>query len=135
MTDKSGYKVLKRYLEASVPKSSLNQKVVTIELCCDKLEPSENRFLPKNGTCDVKFFPDCQSLQVDLVLKDREEMTKTKYTYKVRQLPGRIVPQNCTWTVLEGKILIKLCKEEENEDWTLAVSERGVDQVGSDESS
>ncbi|KAK3753915.1 hypothetical protein RRG08_006299 [Elysia crispata] len=62
-------------------------------------------------------------------------MTKTKYTCKVRQLPVRIVREKCSWTILEGMILIKLHKEEENHDWTQAIKLRGVDQLNSDESS
>ncbi|GFO50658.1 hypothetical protein PoB_007716300 [Plakobranchus ocellatus] len=115
--------------------SDLNKEIVIVNIICYKLSPSDNKNLPKHGTCDVKFFPDRQSFQVDLVLKDTTEKTKTKYVGKIRQLPSKIIPERSTWTIERGKIVVKLCKEEENCDWTPMVRIRGLDQLGSDESS
>ncbi|KAK3753918.1 hypothetical protein RRG08_006301 [Elysia crispata] len=134
MSDSSKYRDLKRVL-GEVWAKGVNKEIVTIEIPCDKLIPTENKCLPKNGTCDVKFLPDCRSFEVKLTLKDDKEKTKTRWSFNLRQLPGRIVREKSTWTIVKGMIVVKLHKEEENDDWTLAVRAKGIDQLNSDESS
>ncbi|GFO50659.1 hypothetical protein PoB_007716400 [Plakobranchus ocellatus] len=129
MTD---YKVI-NYELGEIYSSDLDKEIVIVSFICYKLSPSDDKHLPKEGTCNVKFFPDRQSFEVEFVFEDTKKKTKTKYEGKIRQLPSKIIPERSTWTIEKGKIVVKLCKEDKNCDWTPMVRFRGLDQLDDEE--
>ncbi|RUS79703.1 hypothetical protein EGW08_012537 [Elysia chlorotica] len=134
--DHTDYKVLKRVL-GEVCSRDHHKGVVTVEIPCDKLIPTDNRNLPKGGTCNVRFGPEsaCRSFKVKLELIDEKKKTRTLWNFELRRLPGPIDKQKSSWTIVKGMIVFKLHKLEENDDWTPLVQARGIDQLLSDESS
>lgn len=133
-TDKHGYQIKRRRL-GEVWAKNVEKDIVTLEIPCDNLIPGNDKHSPKNGTCDLNFFVDCRSFEIKLSLKDDKTKIKTKYGFKLRQLPGPINRQKSSWDIKKGMIVVKLHKENENEDWTLPVRAKGIDQLNSDESS
>ncbi|GFR72159.1 hypothetical protein ElyMa_003832300 [Elysia marginata] len=136
-----GYKIKRRVL-GEVWVRDVEKEIVTLDIPCNKLIPTDNKHLPKNGECYLQFSRDnllelnsTQSFEIKLTLRDDEEKVKTKYNFKLRQLPGPINRQRSSWDIVKGKIVVKLHKMDKNDDWTLPVKCKGIDQLNSDESS
>ncbi|KAJ8298825.1 hypothetical protein KUTeg_022885 [Tegillarca granosa] len=75
---------------------------------------------------DIKTDFQCRSFEVTAEIKNKKGVVK-KYRYKIKKLPGEIVPEKCKVEFKKELIICHLAKKEE-ESWAVQLSKSGLEQ-------